>query len=81
MENVEIEVRARTVDLAIEAAMQELGIDDPKRLDQGFPRDWRPGRSGSNQAPSRFQGAPASSWTQAGQWSGAETTAGQTRIG
>jgi len=33
VENVEIEVRARTVDLAIEAAMQELGIDDPKRLE------------------------------------------------
>jgi spoIIIJ-associated protein len=33
VENVEIEVRARTVELAIEAAMQELGIDDPKRLE------------------------------------------------
>lgn len=32
MENVEIEVRARTVDLAIEAAMQELGISDRDQL-------------------------------------------------
>lgn len=29
---VEIEVRAKTVDLAIEAAMQELGVDDPDQL-------------------------------------------------
>lgn len=33
MENVEIEVRARTVDLAVEAAMQELGITDRERLE------------------------------------------------
>lgn len=33
MENVEIEVRARTVDLAVEAAMQELGITDKERLE------------------------------------------------
>lgn len=33
MENVEIEVRAKTVDLAVEAAMQELGIDDRERLE------------------------------------------------
>lgn len=33
MENVEIEVRARTVDLAVEAAMQELGITDRDRLE------------------------------------------------
>lgn len=33
MEHVEIEVRARSIDLAIEAAMQELGIDDPDRLE------------------------------------------------
>ena len=33
MDNVEIEVRARTVELAVEAAMQELGIDDPDRLE------------------------------------------------
>ena len=32
MENVEIEVRARTVDLAVEAAMQELGITDREQL-------------------------------------------------
>lgn len=29
---VEIEVKAKTVDLAIEAAMQELGVDDPDQL-------------------------------------------------
>lgn len=29
---VEIEVRAKTVDLAVEAAMQELGVDDPDML-------------------------------------------------
>ncbi len=33
MENVEIEVRARTVDLAVEAAMQELGITDREQLE------------------------------------------------
>ena len=32
MSYVEIEVRARTVDLAIAAAMQELGVDDPDHL-------------------------------------------------
>ncbi len=32
MENVEIEVRAKTVDLAVEAAMQELGITDRDQL-------------------------------------------------
>lgn len=32
MENVEIEVKARTVDLAIEAAMQEFGISDRDQL-------------------------------------------------
>ena len=32
MSYVEIEVRAKTVELAIEAAMQELGVDDPDRL-------------------------------------------------
>ena len=32
MSYVEIEIRARTVDLAIEAAMQELGVDDPEQL-------------------------------------------------
>lgn len=33
MSYVEIEVRAKTVDLAVEAAMQELGVDDRERLD------------------------------------------------
>ncbi len=32
MSYVEIEVKARTVDLAVEAAMQELGIDDREQL-------------------------------------------------
>ena len=32
MSYVEIEVRAKTVDLAIKAAMQELGVDDPEHL-------------------------------------------------
>lgn len=32
MSTVEIEVRARTVDLAVEAAMQELGVDDREQL-------------------------------------------------
>jgi spoIIIJ-associated protein len=32
VENVEIEVRAKTIDLAVEVAMQELGIDDRDRL-------------------------------------------------
>ncbi|HSJ84254.1 MAG TPA: RNA-binding cell elongation regulator Jag/EloR [Acidimicrobiia bacterium] len=32
MSYVEIEVRARTVDLAVEAAMQELGVDDKDQL-------------------------------------------------
>jgi len=29
---VEIEVRAKTVDLAVEAAMQELGVEDKDQL-------------------------------------------------
>jgi spoIIIJ-associated protein len=33
VEYVEIEVKARTVDLAVEAAMQELGVDDRNELD------------------------------------------------
>lgn len=33
MEYVEIEVKARSVDLAVEAAMQELGVDDRRALD------------------------------------------------
>lgn len=33
MENVEIEVRAKTVDLAVEAAMQELGVTDREQLE------------------------------------------------
>ena len=32
MSYVEIEVRARTVDLAVEAAMQELGVTDREQL-------------------------------------------------
>lgn len=32
MEYVEIEVKARTVDLAVEAAMQELGVEDPDEV-------------------------------------------------
>lgn len=32
MNNVEITLRAKTVDLAVEAAMIELGIDDPEQL-------------------------------------------------
>lgn len=32
MDYVEIEVRAKTVDLAVEAAMQELGISDPEEV-------------------------------------------------
>ncbi|HUG31533.1 MAG TPA: RNA-binding cell elongation regulator Jag/EloR [Acidimicrobiia bacterium] len=33
MEYVEIEVRAKSVDLAVEAAMQELGVNDPDEVD------------------------------------------------
>ena len=33
MEYVEIEVKAKTVDLAVEAAMQELGVNDREELD------------------------------------------------
>lgn len=33
MDYVEIEVKARTVDLAVEAAMQELGVDDRAEVD------------------------------------------------
>lgn len=32
MDYVEIEVKARSVDLAVEAAMQELGVDDPDQV-------------------------------------------------
>ena len=30
---VEIEVKAKSVELAVQAAMQELGVDDPEMLD------------------------------------------------
>ena len=33
MSYVEVEIRAKTVDLAVEAAMQELGVDDKDQLD------------------------------------------------
>ena len=65
MSYVEIEVRARTVDLAVEAAMQELGVTDREQLaveviqqpEKGFPGPRWSGCRGQGEAPEE----PASS--------------------